>query len=128
MSNRGNVLKHFFIVLLLIITGCSSSDDSAATLTVELADKRIYSQNNGTPIGWTEYRSDGTFIEDDGATGTYETNGLVATLHFTGFNVVLEYPDATVAVGDMINADVVVSGQVTQMNIFEIWRIDVVTP
>ena len=49
-------------------------------LRQNIINKRIYWIISGQSIGWTEYKSDGTYIEDNGDSGNYCVNQLLVTM------------------------------------------------
>ena len=49
-------------------------------LRQNIINKRIYWIISGQSIGWTEYKSDGTYIEDNDISGNYCVNQLLVTM------------------------------------------------
>lgn len=69
--------------------------------------KRIYWIINGQISGWTEYKDDGTYIEDNDISGNYCVNKLLVIMDIDsepGITVHLKFPKKELKIRDTITA------------------------
>jgi hypothetical protein len=97
--------KILFLLATLLILNCTESTTSENTQSDNfLANKKLYLLDKGNPSGWTNFKSDKTFIEDDGETGTYKLEALLLTMYFSGFRVESVFPKKEIEAGDIIRS------------------------
>ncbi|ABW31830.1 hypothetical protein [Acaryochloris marina] len=88
--------------------GCENHSTTDG-LKQNIINKRIYWIISGQSIGWTEYKKDGTYIEDNDDSGNYCVNQLLVTMEIDSEQEItahLTFPKKYLETRDTINVRV----------------------